>query len=43
LRGEGEADVFTVRRWGEDSAEDSEDEDETMIDIFDTSLSDSSL
>ncbi|KAG1766160.1 WD40 repeat-like protein [Suillus occidentalis] len=43
LREEGEADVFTVRRWGEDSAEDSEDEDETMIDIFDTSLSDSSL
>ncbi|KAG1748555.1 hypothetical protein EDB19DRAFT_1682358 [Suillus lakei] len=45
LREEGEADVFTVRRWGEDSEEDSEDEDEMMIDIFDTSLSssDSSL
>lgn len=43
LRAEGEADVFTVRRWGEDSAEDSEDEDGTIIDIFDTSLSDSSL
>lgn len=31
LRAEGEADVFTIRRWGEDSAEDSEDEDETII------------
>ncbi|KAG2101108.1 WD40 repeat-like protein [Suillus discolor] len=43
LRAEGEADVFTIRRWGEDSEEDSEDEDETIIDVFDTSLSDSSL
>lgn len=47
LRAEGEADVFTIRRWGEDSTEDSEedseDEDETIIDVFDTSLSDSSL
>jgi WD repeat-containing protein 22 len=42
LREEGEADVFTARRWGEDSAESSEDEDseETIIDVFDTSLSD---
>lgn len=43
LRAEGEADVFTIRRWGEDSAEDAENEDETIIDVFDTSLSDSSL
>ncbi|KAG2057658.1 WD40 repeat-like protein [Suillus hirtellus] len=43
LRAEGEADVFTMRRWGEDSAEDSEDEDEMTIDVFDTSHSDSSL
>jgi WD repeat-containing protein 22 len=42
LREEGEADVFTARRWREDSAESSEDEDseETIIDVFDTSLSD---
>ncbi|KAG0703749.1 WD40 repeat-like protein [Suillus ampliporus] len=38
LREEGEADVFTVRRWGGED-EDSEDEDETII----SSLSDSSL
>ncbi|KAG1742300.1 WD40 repeat-like protein [Suillus paluster] len=43
LREEGEADVFTVRRWGEeDSDSDSDSEDETIIDVFDTSLSDSS-
>jgi hypothetical protein len=39
LREEGEADVFTVRRWGEDD-EDSESDDETMVNVFDTSSSD---
>lgn len=45
LREEGEADVFTMRPWGEDSEDEDEDEDEdeTMIDVFDTSFSDSSL
>jgi len=36
LREEGEADVFTVRRWGEDE-EDSESDDEAMVNVFDTS------
>ncbi|KAJ8593937.1 WD40 repeat-like protein [Rhizopogon salebrosus TDB-379] len=40
LREEGEADVFMVRRWGEEDDRDSESEDETIIDVFDTSFSD---
>jgi len=36
LREEGEADVFTVRRWGEDE-EDEESDDEAMVNVFDTS------
>jgi hypothetical protein len=29
-----------VRRWGEEDDRDSESEDETIIDVFDTSFSD---